>query len=116
MLLGSGPVGDDDIWYHHREFFIFSEPAKRKLQHWKGLGELGAGRALEPAERASEPAERASETGGRPREGGTETERERQTEQSILGMWWYHMSSSPMGPLPKRSQAGAGARSGAGAG
>ena len=23
LCLGSGPVGDDDLWYHHREIFIF---------------------------------------------------------------------------------------------
>ena len=28
----SGPLGDNDLWYHHRE------PAERKLQHWEGLG------------------------------------------------------------------------------
>ena len=37
LFLGSGPVGDDDLWCHHREIF-FSEPAERKLQHWVSLG------------------------------------------------------------------------------
>ena len=84
-----------------------SEQARRALEP--------AGRALEPAERASEPAGRALEPAGRPGaswegqlrgRGGTETEREkeRKKEQSFTSMWWYHRSSSPMGPLPKKQK------------
>ena len=39
VVRGSGPVGDDDLWYHHRQIFsFFSGLAERKLQHWEGLG------------------------------------------------------------------------------
>ena len=60
------------------------------------------------------PAERPLEPAGRPGAtwegqlgvlgGGAERDREteRQTEQSVPGMWWYHRSSSPTGPLPKK--------------
>ena len=33
---------------------------------------------------------------------GGGTERERETVRSIPGMLWYHRSSSPTGPLPKK--------------
>ena len=36
-LGGSGPVGDGDLWYHHREILFFSEAAERKLQRSEGL-------------------------------------------------------------------------------
>ena len=38
IVKGSGPVGDDDLWYHHREICFFLAIAERKLQHWEGLG------------------------------------------------------------------------------
>ena len=59
------------------------------------------GRASEPAERAPKPARRASETGGRPRGVGAEEKESKKKKQSVPGMWWYHRSSFPTGPLPK---------------
>ena len=77
------------------------------VQRRPGRGLEPAWRALEPAGRALEPAGRALEPPGRPgasweAEGGTEKKTDRQKEQSVTSMWWYHRSSSPTGPLPKR--------------
>ena len=40
--------------------------------------------------------------GARGGDGDRQRERERETERSVPGMWWYHRSSSPTGPLPKK--------------
>ena len=83
-----------------------SEPAGRALEP--------AGRALEPAERASEPAGRALEPARRPgaswvgqlrgQGGDGDRQTEREKEQSVTSMWWYHRSSSPTGPLSKNKE------------
>ena len=49
---------------------------------------------LEPAGRALEPA-------GRPQGGDGERKRENGENPP---MWWYHRSSSPTGPLPKKER------------
>ena len=90
------------------------EPAERALEPAGRVSEP-ARRALEPAKRASEPTGRALEQAGRVLEptgrpraswegqlrgrgGGTE---KKGRERGVTGMWWYHRSSSPTGPLPK---------------
>ena len=61
------------------------------------------GKALEQAGRAVGPAGRTLEPSGRPRAswegrlGGPERGR---IKRKLSGMWWYHRSSTPMGPLP----------------
>ena len=92
------------------------EPGERALESARRVSGL-AGRALM---RALEPAERALESAGRPFEASWEArsnlggpagnsrgghrEREIDTEWSVPGMWWYHRSSSPTGPLPKKEK------------
>ena len=83
-----------------------SEPAGRTLEP-AGRALEPAGRVSEQARRALEPAGRALEPAGRPGaswEGqlrGQGGDGDRQREQSVTSMWWYHRSSSPTGPLPK---------------
>ena len=75
--MGCGPVGDDDLWYHHIGELVGAwswecpgacwktqEPAGKALELAGRVSEQGR-RALEPAGRALEPAKRASEPAGR---------------------------------------------------
>ena len=83
-----------------------------------GWGLELARRALELVGRVSEQAKRALESAGRPgalwkdqlgARGGrrqTDRQKEREKEQSVTSMWWYHRSSSPTGPLPKKEKQG----------
>ena len=76
LLLGSGPIGDDDLWY--------------KGELVTGRGSEPAWRALEPAGRALGPARRALDPAGRPgaiwegqlrgRRGGRRKEKEKKIE------------------------------------
>ena len=94
------------------------EPAGRALEPAGRASEPAgrtpgpAGRSLEPAGRSLEPAGRALEPAGRPgaswegqlrgQGGDGDRQTDRQKEQSVTSMWWYHRSSSPTGPLPKK--------------
>ena len=82
-LLGSGPVGDDDLWYHHipgtlRFLFFPPSPGASHLSLRPSQLALGPSQlALRPSPLALRPSQKIK-----------------------ISLWWYHRSSTPMGPLP----------------